>query len=237
MAGFREFVTGEVLTAANVDDFLAKQAVMKFADAAARDSALGTAVASGNALREGMVAYLDDEDAPSFYDGSAWGPISVPIAGIGSNVVQTVKTNTFSTTSVTFTDVTGLTATITPSSATSKILVMAQVMCAPSSGNNVNAAFRLNGGNASNYVGDVSGVLLRAVAGLHNDSRGTTLDYDRYQSNETIEMKFLDSPATTSPVTYAVQTAVTSGTSFVNRNAENSFVVGASSITVIEVAA
>jgi hypothetical protein len=75
MAGFREFVTGEVLTAANVDDFLAKQAVMKFADAAARDAALGTAVASGNALREGMVAWLDDDDSVIAYDGTAWNPI------------------------------------------------------------------------------------------------------------------------------------------------------------------
>ena len=72
MAGFRDFQTGEVLTAANVNDFLAKQAVMKFADAAARDAALGTAVAGGNALREGMVAYLDDEDLPSFYNGTTW---------------------------------------------------------------------------------------------------------------------------------------------------------------------
>jgi hypothetical protein len=72
MAGFREFVTGEVLTAANVNDFLGKQAVMKFADAAARDAALGTAVVSPNALREGMVAYLDDEDLPSFYNGTSW---------------------------------------------------------------------------------------------------------------------------------------------------------------------
>jgi len=75
MAGFREFVTGEVLTAANVDDFLAKQAVMKFADAAARDTALGTAVASGNALREGMVAWLDDDDSVIAYDGSAWNAV------------------------------------------------------------------------------------------------------------------------------------------------------------------
>ena len=58
MAGFREFVTGEVLTAANVDDFLAKQAVMKFADAAARDAALGTAVVSPERAprRDGRVA-------------------------------------------------------------------------------------------------------------------------------------------------------------------------------------
>ena len=72
MAGFREFITGEVLTAANVNDFLAKQAVMKFADAPARDSALGTAIADGNALRQGMVAYIDDVDELQKYDGSAW---------------------------------------------------------------------------------------------------------------------------------------------------------------------
>jgi len=85
VAGYREFVTGEVLTAANVDDFLAKQSVMKFADAAARDAALGTAVAGGNALREGMVAYLDADDEVQFYDGSVWGPVGAePPAGIGS---------------------------------------------------------------------------------------------------------------------------------------------------------
>ncbi|HEY7822089.1 MAG TPA: hypothetical protein VIG24_04620, partial [Acidimicrobiia bacterium] len=72
MAGYREFQTGEVLTAANVNDFLMEQSVMKFADAAARDTALGTAVGGANALREGMVAYLDDEDLPSFYNGTAW---------------------------------------------------------------------------------------------------------------------------------------------------------------------
>lgn len=78
MAGFREFVTGEVLTAANVDDFLMKQSVMKFADAAARDSALGTAVGGGNALREGMVAYLDDTNDVLKYDGSAWIGLGAP---------------------------------------------------------------------------------------------------------------------------------------------------------------
>ena len=46
MAGFREFVTGEVLTAGNVMDFLQKQAVMKFADAAARDAAVEAAGAA-----------------------------------------------------------------------------------------------------------------------------------------------------------------------------------------------
>ncbi|HEY7823541.1 MAG TPA: hypothetical protein VIG24_11925, partial [Acidimicrobiia bacterium] len=69
MAGFREFVTGEVLTAANVDDFLMKQAVMLFADAAARTTAL-----SGN-LREGMVSYNLAEGRLEVYDGSDWAAI------------------------------------------------------------------------------------------------------------------------------------------------------------------
>jgi hypothetical protein len=113
MAGFREFAAGEPLTATNVDDFLMKQSVMKFADGAARDLALGTAVVSPNALREGMIAYLDDTDDVLKYDGSAW--VTVAAAGIGSNVVQTVKTDTFTTTSTSYTTLTGLSATITPS--------------------------------------------------------------------------------------------------------------------------
>jgi hypothetical protein len=58
-----------------VDDFLMKQSVMKFADGAARDLALGTAVVSPNALREGMIAYLDDTDEVLKYDGSAWSEV------------------------------------------------------------------------------------------------------------------------------------------------------------------
>ena len=66
MAGYREFVTGEVLTAANVNDFLMKQAVMVFADAAARTSALDGAEA------EGMLTYNKDTAQLEVYDGSAF---------------------------------------------------------------------------------------------------------------------------------------------------------------------
>ena len=123
MAGFREFVTGEVLTAGNVMDFLQKQAVMKFADAAARDAALGTAVVSPNALREGMVAYLDSTDTVQFYDGTAWDAISQPPAGVGSNVVVATLGTNFTTTSATYQD-TGLSATITPTAASSKVFAL-----------------------------------------------------------------------------------------------------------------
>jgi hypothetical protein len=69
VAGYREFQTGEVLTAANVNGFLMEQSIMTFADAAARDAAL-TAV-----LREGMLAYNLDTKALEVYDGTAWGPV------------------------------------------------------------------------------------------------------------------------------------------------------------------
>ena len=86
MAGYREFQTGEVLTSANVNDFLMEQSVMKFADSSARDTALGTAVGGSNAPREGMVAYLDSENVAQIYDGTSWittseVPLDVDAAG------------------------------------------------------------------------------------------------------------------------------------------------------------
>jgi hypothetical protein len=211
MAGFREFVTGEVLTAANVNDFLGKQAVMKFADAAARDAALGTAVASGNALREGMVAYLDDEDAPSFYDGSVWGPISVPSvppAGIGSNVVSAAPTAAFSTTSASFVDITSLNVSITPTSATSKILVILQV-----------------GQIRKNANGSAQIRIVRDGSAIYDVGRSET---PSGQQGSGSTLVFLDSPATASAVAYKGQAA--------NPGGENTVTMDAFSITAIEVA-
>jgi hypothetical protein len=238
MAGFREFVTGEVLTAANVDDFLAKQAVMKFADAAARDAALGTAVAGGNALREGMVAWLDSDDSVIAYDGSAWNPVGAePPAGIGSNVVQTVKTDTFTTANTTFTDVTGLAVTITPSSATAKVLVIAQIAY----GLGADAAgpiFRMTRDGNAVYVGDAASNRTRAVFG----GRTGSAVFDTMVATGSIV--FLDSPAQATATVYqiqALQTPLTGGTVCVNRSTNDGDfdqrVRGASSITVIEVAA
>jgi hypothetical protein len=77
-------------------------------------------------------------------------------AGIGSNVVQAVKTNTFTSTSATFVTVTGLSVTITPSSETSKILLLGQVTYG--TGNDQTyGSFRFSGGNSTNYVGGASG--------------------------------------------------------------------------------
>jgi len=62
--GFKDFVTGEVLTAADVDGYL-MQGVWVFADAAARTAAV-------TSPQEGNMSYLKSDDAVYKYNGSAW---------------------------------------------------------------------------------------------------------------------------------------------------------------------
>jgi hypothetical protein len=59
------FTSGEVLTAADVNSFLMNQAVMTFADAAARTSAIASPT-------EGMLTYLSNVDLYQFYNGTIW---------------------------------------------------------------------------------------------------------------------------------------------------------------------
>lgn len=68
---YKDFTVGQVLTSAEVDQFLMQQAVMVFDNASARSSALGTVVA------EGMVTYLKDTDVLQQYNGTVWGPVGV----------------------------------------------------------------------------------------------------------------------------------------------------------------
>jgi hypothetical protein len=59
------FAAGEILTAADSNEFLIDQNVMSFADSTARGSAIGTAV-------QGMVTYLNDIDSLSVYNANDW---------------------------------------------------------------------------------------------------------------------------------------------------------------------
>jgi len=80
-AGAKLFVSGDVLTAAQVNTYLMDQTVMRFADEAARTAAFGGV---GEAtLAEGMMSYLMDTNSVQVYDGTQW----VAIAG-GADVLQ-----------------------------------------------------------------------------------------------------------------------------------------------------
>jgi hypothetical protein len=62
--GFKDFVTGEVLTAADVDGYL-MQGIWVFANATARDAAV-------TSPQEGNFAFLKDTNVTTYYTGSAW---------------------------------------------------------------------------------------------------------------------------------------------------------------------
>ena len=68
--GRKVFTAGEVLQAADVNNYLMDQAVQVYAGTAARGSALGTSVS------EGQVVYLSDSNSLEVYDGSQWGQVS-----------------------------------------------------------------------------------------------------------------------------------------------------------------
>jgi hypothetical protein len=78
-AGSKLFVSGDVLTAAQVNTFLMDQTVMVFDDEAARTAAFG---GSGEAvLSEGMMSYLKDTNSVEVYDGAAWVSVSPAVVG------------------------------------------------------------------------------------------------------------------------------------------------------------
>ena len=147
-----------------------------------------------------------------------------------AQVVNTTKTDTFSTTSGSYTDVTGLSAAITPSATSSKIFVTAQVV------------FTLN----DNTYGTLGGLCIqrgttKLNAGGDNVS-GTTVVGQNESSVYgfcTIPLQFLDSPSTTSATTYNVGCRNMIGgdkTGYLN-GAKNGSNKGSSVITAYEIGA
>jgi hypothetical protein len=86
--GYKEFTTGDVLTAADANGYLASQVVMVFADATARTAAIASP-------QEGMISFLKDTNATQYYSGSAWVSIS---AGSTSPLTTKGDVYTYSTT-------------------------------------------------------------------------------------------------------------------------------------------
>ena len=130
----------------------------------------------------------------------------------GGKLLQVVYANYSTPTTVasaTFTD-TGLTATITPTSATSKIYVFATQNGRVSRLSNENiAAFKILRGATTVFNTD-TGSSTSGYTGFGGGGSGLTT----FLSVNHIPLQYLDSPATTSATTYKVQTrvAITSNT-------------------------
>lgn len=191
------------------------------------------------------------DTAPTGYDGQLWldstdgsmyvyytDPGGVDAQWIGAvsrsggilQVVSTTKTDTFTTSSNSYVDVTGLAATITPRSTSSKILVSYQLQ-----GNGrdsvVGAFFKLVRNSTDIARGDAAGSRDRASAAMLGGASALI-----FMGND-----FLDSPVTTSSVTYKIQIrANTANNVYINRTHDdtnnNLYPRGISSITLMEVA-
>lgn len=218
------YVSGEVLTAADLT--VTNSGIPVFADSTARDAAFGGT--GEKVLAEGQYAYIEATNQTQYYDGAAW-------VGLGAKVAQVLavqKNDAFSTNSSSFVDLTGLTLTITPTSATSTILIGYTVQGTGVAATNMGVIQIVRGSTA---VGNAAAAGSRSV--------GNTVVSELAVAEIGQQASFyMDSPATTSATTYKLQIRQTvSGTVFVNRtNADtdsSAYGRGTSSLILMEITA
>lgn len=221
------YVSGEVLTAADLN--VTNSGVPVFASTTTRDAAFGGA--GEKTLAEGQLCYVENLTGAAqiqYYDGAAWTSL------VPSGVVQVksvTKTDTFTTTSVTFVDLTGLSLSITPTSASNKILAFYDVQCSGVVGVNMGGI---------NLVRNSTAICQADAAGVRSVASSIVPELVAAAAGQ-VANSFLDSPATTSATTYKLQ--IRSGSSgqtiFVNRtNSDTDNVVffrGTSTLTIMEV--
>lgn len=159
-------------------------------------------------------------------------------AGTVLQVVQVVKSDTFAgTPGAQWLDIPGLSVSITPSSASNKILIIVDVKGAGTAGNSI-VRTRLLRGSTAIYVGDTASNRPLVLGQFYI---GTQADNIHYLAQ--LGGTFLDSPATTSSTTYKIQVGSDGNdrTCYINRtqgDRDNAYYDSrsASSITLMEIA-
>ena len=155
-------------------------------------------------------------------------------SGSSGGVIQvksTTKTDgNFNTSSSSYVDVTGLSVSITPTRSDSKILIFANIHGVGNS--DTQAYFRFMRDSTAICVGDAAGNRVQATLG--------SMYYNQQNDTKSCSQTFLDSPSTTSAVTYKIQARTQgSGIIYINRSATdaNDSTSGrfTSSLTVMEV--
>jgi hypothetical protein len=152
-------------------------------------------------------------------------------------VVSTTKVDTFSTASTSLTTVTGLSASITPSSTSSKILVATMVpMGYQNSAAGAMAYATVFAGGSNVVVPDSPGSRTTAPFAVNYSN----LNNANSRGLWTFNFSYLDSPSTTSSITYDVRVRCSAGTLYVNRSDadtnDSSHPRGVSTITLMEIA-
>jgi hypothetical protein len=212
--GYIEFATGDILTAATANGYLASQTVMVFADAAARTTAI-------TSPQEGMFSYLKDTNSTEYYTGSAWTALGAGGSGKVLQVVSATTSTKVSSSSSTYVT-TGLNCSITPSASTSKILVLFTI-----------AGAAKQTGNSQSRIGMK---LQRGTTDIQ--ILGDSILYQNINQSlydGTIGSTYLDSPATTSSTNYRVVFAAPENVASVEVQGSNANSV--SSMVLLEIGA
>jgi len=155
-------------------------------------------------------------------------------AGKVLQVVSATKTDTQSFSSSSFSDITGLSLSITPSSTSSKILVFGYAMVAWDSAN-AKIGINLVRNTTNILIGDAAGSRQRLTGFLYLGTTCTSVFPSAFN--------YLDAPSTTSATTYKIQASSldNTGNVYVNRSfndTDNStFARTASTITAMEISA
>lgn len=161
-------------------------------------------------------------DAVTAADYNIMANNAIALRAVDTNVQSTfVNSVSFSTSSTSFVDLTGLSVTITPSTNTSKILIFWKLL-----GHNSDNVWRVR--------------LLRGATAISEANDGTsgltTVNSGGTSAGVNVNGNFLDSPATTSATTYKIQVSTAgSGTLWINRRAADISYQGSSVLTVMEV--
>jgi hypothetical protein len=146
-------------------------------------------------------------------------------------IVQVVKPDTFSTSSTSFTDVTGLSASITPKNANSKVLVLANVLIGYNTGQTPQVTLT-DGANNNLVLPTTPGSRTPTFSGIYANNAGWMLSQG---------FNLLHSPSTTSSFTYKIRIRANAGVAqYINRSGDDtdgaSFGRGVSTITLMEIA-
>jgi len=151
-------------------------------------------------------------------------------AGKIGQVVSTTKTDTFTTSATDFTNITGLSVAITPSATSSKILLLINAQVGGQG--SVNNFLGLKRGSTVIAVGDAASSRIRALVSTMQSADSTL---------NGVSASFLDSPSSTSELTFQVTGYSRTGQFYINRSRtdtdDNTFPRTVSTITAIEVLA
>jgi len=146
---------------------------------------------------------------------------ATPAAGGGGKVLQVVQATTSTAVQITATSMqdTGITCSITPTSATSKVLVLIN--------GQVYAYKASNGATGDFQIVRNSTAVLVCDGTTGNFAFGTKVGSSTVESAHIISTAYLDSPATTSSVTYKLQAACNQADelNWQNTNANTSTIV------------